>query len=132
MPGAYFGALISLSYLIYSTVRANFSDPRLLPDGTTDDGYTHLMLMGFVLIPGFYLIVGMAITGLFLALIRLGIFRWQWIAGVAVIIPNLVLAIMKLNLSLESMLTIALYSAAGALGAWKIILFRFESNKFRE
>lgn len=90
-----------------------FSLPLLLPDGTPDDGYTHIVATTLMAWPVLYALVAILHAVLFGALARLGLLRWPVAMGISAAWPWAAFPAMG-----GGMLATAVLSASFAAGAW--------------
>lgn len=99
-----------------------FSLPLLLPDGTTDDGYTRTITTALMAWPALYLVVAVFHAVLFYLLAQLGLLRWPVATGLPAALAGA--GLLALGAGALASMVIASSFAAGGLVVWRIAVPR--------
>lgn len=120
------GSAVSLCIPLLLSLKVLFSAPRRLPDGSTDDGYTHLLLVMMVTWPVMCLALSAFNTLLLWAMIRFGFFNKTTVVSIAIVLACTIF--FALGFDFLAMLVMAASFATGALVSWWIVMFTFDQR----
>ena len=120
------GSAVSLCIPLLLSLKGLFSAPRQLPNGSTDDGYTHLLLVMMVTWPVMWMALSVFNTLLLWMMIRCGFFNKTTVVSVAIVLACTIFFADGFNLL--AMLVMAASFAAGSLISWWIVMFAFDQR----
>ena len=120
------GSAVSRCIPLLLSLKGLFSAPLRLPDGSTDDGYTHLLLMMMVTWPVMCLALSVFNALLLWTMICFGFFNKTTVVSVAIVLAYTIF--FALGFNFLAMFVMAASFATGALVSWWIVMFTFDQR----
>ena len=115
---------MSLCIPLLLSLKGLFSAPLRLPDGSTDDGYTHLLLVMIVTWPVMCLALSVFNALLLWTMIRFGFFNKTTVVSIAIVLACTIF--FALGFNFLAMLVMAASFATGSLISWWIVMSAFD------